>query len=810
MGGRSGVVRWVRLSALVALLAVALPLAVGAEPSPGVVANPTISVADASIVEGNGGTGSLSFAVTLSAPSSGPVAVQAVTIPRTANGHDFVLRATTLRIKPGATGAQFTVKITGDDVVEADEQFDVLLTGETGGTLGRSEAVGTILDDDPGAAVSIGVGDIIVVEGDAGSRKANVAVVLSEVQSNDVGVNVSLTYLDASAADVKPLSKRLKIAAGKTSANVGLTLLPDTEDEPDEVAALVLSDPTGASIARGFGTVTLLDDDESAPPPDLDGDGYPPPADCDDADPSVHPGAIDLPDEDFVDSDCDGIDAPSTGVFVSQALGSDVAGCGTTAAPCASIAYASAIAAPTSSDVLVAGGSYAAFELLDGVSVYGGFGQNFQRDPALATGLRVATVNGNSSFPGQGQAITVLADGLALPTVLADLTLNGADVAAPGQSSQVVVVRDTGANLTIARNQIAAGGGANGASGAGGLDAEFVDRQPPMNGGQGGDGREYDTLCDTSGRGAAGLSGTNAASASPSARAMNAGTGGRGGTMDTDCGFTGSCAVSGNCDARPGDNGTDASFRSGSFGKGGAGGSGLSSCGPTENGGAGLAVNGAAGPPGSRGVDAQGYLTSVAGGAGGTGENGGGGGGGGGSGGCDQGTDAYGAGGGGGGAGGAAAREAGTGGSGGGSSIGILLHHASPTILDNVITRGSGGTGGSGGAGGRGQTGGLGGMGGAFPGGAVPGTGGNGAHGGHGGGGGGGTGGHSIGVLASSADSTPTSSGNTFSDGTVGAGGSGGMSAPSAPVAEDDGNDGAVGGPGVIADVRICASPTAC
>ncbi len=52
------------------------------------------------------------------------------------------------------------------------------------------------------------------------------------------------------------------------------------------------------------------DDDDSADPLDADGDGYRVDVDCDDNDPTVHPGAWEDPDDGF-DGNCDGIDANS-------------------------------------------------------------------------------------------------------------------------------------------------------------------------------------------------------------------------------------------------------------------------------------------------------------------------------------------------------------------------------------------------------------------------------------------------------------------------------------------------------------------
>jgi hypothetical protein len=67
--------------------------------------------------------------------------------------------------------------------------------------------------------------------------------------------------------------------------------------------ALVACAPEPAGDDPGHTDATA----DSDVPGDADHDGVPAPADCDDADPGVHPGAVELP-SDGVDQDCDGIE----------------------------------------------------------------------------------------------------------------------------------------------------------------------------------------------------------------------------------------------------------------------------------------------------------------------------------------------------------------------------------------------------------------------------------------------------------------------------------------------------------------------
>ncbi len=529
---------------------------------------------------------------------------------------------------------------------------------------------------------------------------------------------------------------------------------------------------------------------------DFDNDGFDSTIDCDDTDSAVHPGAEDLPDDAFVDSNCDLIDGDEAdAVFVSSS-GSDSATCGPIAEPCGTVQWG--IDRATSlglGNVYVAAGDYAESVILaDGVSVYGGYdaGAGWSRDP----GTNVSRVTGVDGAI-EGRAITLLADAISSATIVADLTLVGPDAAGTlpdgqGRSSYVVVVRNSTGTMQLRGNTIQAG---NGAAGANGTDGTMAAGSPAAGGGIGQPAEEFVAACDDSTRG-------NGGSGASSALAGAAGgAGGVGGTMDTDCA---NYPLTFDATATPGQPGANAETSGGGFGLGGS--SNLA-CLP--------GLSGQAGQPGADGASgggaiANGLLTgdfwhAADGLAGGAGADGTGGGGGSGSGGCDTGKDSYGAGGGGGGAGGTGATTAGSGGYGGGGSFAVFLMSSSPNLESNEIQLGAAGDGGSGGDAGAGQTGGPSGAGGSGSGvdSGDGGMGGAGGSGGHSGAGGGGAGGITVGVY-STAGSAPTVSGNTSSGGTAGSGGAGGASAGGGQAPGTPGAD------GTVQTEASCAAAAAC
>ncbi len=119
-------------------------------------ARPSVNVGDVTAVEGNAGSTTFTFDVTLSAPSS----LQIIAKVRTNDGTavapgDYTARLGTgglgisLTFAPGVTSMPFAVAVKGNAVVEPDEQFfaDIVSVNSTG-TIGDSHGIATILNDD--------------------------------------------------------------------------------------------------------------------------------------------------------------------------------------------------------------------------------------------------------------------------------------------------------------------------------------------------------------------------------------------------------------------------------------------------------------------------------------------------------------------------------------------------------------------------------------------------------------------------------------------------------------------------------------
>jgi hypothetical protein len=110
---------------------------------------PTISIASRSIAEGNSGTRSLTFPVTLNRSSTHTVMVQWNTVNGTATApSDYVAASGNLIFAPGQTSKTITVVVRGDRVKERNETFQVHLHNPSRATVPSPNATGGIVNDD--------------------------------------------------------------------------------------------------------------------------------------------------------------------------------------------------------------------------------------------------------------------------------------------------------------------------------------------------------------------------------------------------------------------------------------------------------------------------------------------------------------------------------------------------------------------------------------------------------------------------------------------------------------------------------------
>jgi hypothetical protein len=224
-------------------------------------AAPALSVDDVTVVEGNAGTTTATFTVSLSSVSSNPVTFDWATAAGSATaGTDYVAAGGTRTIAAGATIATIDVTVNGDVVDEANETYGITLSNPGNATIADGSGLGTITDDD--AAPTLSVNDVSIVEGNAGSSTATFTVSLSVASGQAVTFGWATAAGSATAgSDYVAAGGTRTIAAGATSATIGITVNGDVLDELDETYGVSLSNPGNATIADGSGLGTITDDD---------------------------------------------------------------------------------------------------------------------------------------------------------------------------------------------------------------------------------------------------------------------------------------------------------------------------------------------------------------------------------------------------------------------------------------------------------------------------------------------------------------------------------------------------------------------
>jgi Calx-beta domain-containing protein/VCBS repeat protein len=220
---------------------------------------PAVSISDASIAEGNTGSTSASFTLSLAFAHTEDVTVHYATANGTAtSGSDYTGGSGDVIIHAGDTTATILVPIAGDRLPEPNETFFVNLTSPDV-PMADSQAMGVIVDDEPRIVIS----DAAVTEGNTGSLNATFTVTASLLYDQDVTVHYSTANGTATAGSdfTGVTDATVTIPAGQPSATFNVAVLGDRLGEGDESFSVNLSGATNAEISDGSAAVTILDNE---------------------------------------------------------------------------------------------------------------------------------------------------------------------------------------------------------------------------------------------------------------------------------------------------------------------------------------------------------------------------------------------------------------------------------------------------------------------------------------------------------------------------------------------------------------------
>jgi ELWxxDGT repeat protein len=118
--------------------------------------DPGLSVNDITAAEGDSGTTTAHFTVTLSPASTQPVAVDYATVDDSAvAGSDYDAASGTLTFAAGETSKTIDVHLRGDTTLENNESFFLSLRNASGARLGKSTGFALIEEDDQAADVAL-------------------------------------------------------------------------------------------------------------------------------------------------------------------------------------------------------------------------------------------------------------------------------------------------------------------------------------------------------------------------------------------------------------------------------------------------------------------------------------------------------------------------------------------------------------------------------------------------------------------------------------------------------------------------------
>ncbi|GDY10471.1 hypothetical protein LBMAG52_39590 [Planctomycetia bacterium] len=230
----------------------------------------SVAATSANNAEGHSGNTSFTFTVTRTGDTSGAASVSYAVTGGGVNAADFGGTLPSGMVNFAATDVTrtITIDVSGDTTVESNENFTVMLSSpSTGSVLGTSAATGTIVNDD--GSLSIATSSANKVEGHSANTSFTFTVTRTGDTSGTASVSYAVTGNGVNPADGGDFggtlpSGTVNFAANEVTRTITIDVSGDTMVESDEGFTVTLSSPSIGSVL-GTSTVdgTILNDDAS-------------------------------------------------------------------------------------------------------------------------------------------------------------------------------------------------------------------------------------------------------------------------------------------------------------------------------------------------------------------------------------------------------------------------------------------------------------------------------------------------------------------------------------------------------------------
>jgi len=224
--------------------------------------DPSVSISDVSVTEGDAGIRYATFAVRLSAPAGTAATVDYATSEGTATaGSDYTTVSGTLTFPAGSTLRTLKVPIKGDTLFEDNEVFYVDLSHATNAVIGDGQGQAAILDDERVGEFALGASAYSVGEAAAS------ATIIVRRTGKTAGGTIDYATSDGTAtagSDYVPTSGTLSFGQGVTSRTFSVPIVHDTIHEPGEALLLKLGNAAGPRAVLGLpdtAVLTIADND---------------------------------------------------------------------------------------------------------------------------------------------------------------------------------------------------------------------------------------------------------------------------------------------------------------------------------------------------------------------------------------------------------------------------------------------------------------------------------------------------------------------------------------------------------------------